>query len=497
MCCFAGIDIGTSSTKMLLMRDDGTVIASAQQGYGILRPKAGYAEQNLEDLWNAVLGVMKALSAQYPDEVRQTTCIGLPGQMHALVMLDRSRHPLRNAVIWADLRSGSAVERILQTVAPSEYAATALNNLSTGFSLSSLIWVRDNEPEIFDRTDKVVMIKDYIRYRMCGELGCEASDASSSGMFDVAGRTWAWSIIDRLGLPRAMFPPCSEAIDVAGAQSPDIAEETGFPQGIPIAFGGGDTLMHEVGTAMIGEDRPWVANIGTSTTFTCAMKQAKHDPDYRTNTFCHCRSDLWILMGATLCGGAGISWLRNNIFRGTTLDELNALASSVAPGSDGLIFLPYLNGARAPDNDPNAKGMLFGMTIGHTREHVMRAVLEGIIFSMKNSFELLKRVTGRTSECVICSGGGARSALLLQMQADMFGCPVRTTVSAEQACIGASITAAVSSGHYVSLEEGCRAAVHFSDVVIHPIRENVDRYAELFEIYRRLYSSNKQLMEMY
>lgn len=497
MRCFVGIDIGTSSTKAVLMLEDGTIIGSAQQSYEILRPEPGFAEQDIEELWNAVRIVLRQLSKDFPEAVKSTACIGLSGQMHALVMVDREGKPLRNAIIWADLRAGKESDSILETVTPSIYKSTALNNLSAGFSLSSLIWVRDHEPEIFDRTNKVMMIKDYIRFRMCGEIACESSDASSSGMFDVSKRDWAWNIIDAMGLPRDLFPKCHEAIEPAGILCDNVADDTGFPRGVPMAYGGGDTLMHEVGTYMIDEDRPWVANIGTSTTFTCAMKKPYYDTDFRTNTFCHCKDDLWILMSATLCGGAGISWLRNRIFNGTSIDELNALSSTVSPGSDGLIFLPYLNGARAPDNDPRARGMYFGITMDHSREHMMRATLEGIIFSMKNSYDLLRSVTGKRSETIICSGGGARSKLLLQMQADMFEAPVITTAGAEQACVGAAITAAVSSGFYSSLDEGCRAAVHFNSEVISPIPANVERYNEIFEIYKQLYAHNKDLMWMY
>lgn len=495
--CFIGVDVGTSSTKSLILQEDGTIIGSAQIKYDVLRPHTGHAEQNIDVLWGAARDTLKELCRMYPETVKNVQCIGYSGQMHGLVMLDAQNLPLRNAIIWEDQRSVCEIGDILAKVPYPEFCGTTLNTLSTGFLVSSLIWVRKNEPEIFNQMKKLVMIKDYVRYRMCGELASEPTDAASSGIFDVAGRTWAWDIIDRLGLPRDVFPECHEPYELAGTLLDSVAEEIGLPKGTPLVYGGGDTLMHMVGTGTIDESRPWGSNIGTSCQVTCAMNRPNFDAMFRTNTFCHAREDLWMLMACNLCGGAAMKWLANMVFQGLSFTDLNRLAENVQPGSDGLIFLPYLSGSRLPENNAKARAMFMGLTLTHSREHMIRATMEGVVYSQKLAYNVLANVTKREPECVIASGGGARGEIFLQMQADMYNKPIRTTVEAEQSCIGAAITAAVGMGYFGSYAEACDAIVRFNDRIVEPVRTNVDRYNDYFEIYKELYPRNKELFDKY
>lgn len=497
MDCFIGVDVGTSSTKSLILQADGRIIGSAQVKYNVLRPYTGFAEQDIEVLWDAAKDTLKELCRKYPEAVRNVKCIGYSGQMHGLVMLDAENRPLRNAIIWEDQRSVREIDDILSVVPYQEFCGTTLNTLSTGFLVSSLVWVRKNEAESFNRMRKLIMIKDYVRYRMCGEIACETTDAASSAIFDVAERTWAWDIIDQLGLPRDVFPPCHEPYELAGTLLDSVAEEIGLPKGVPLVYGGGDTLMHLVGTGTIDELRPWVANIGTSCQVTCGMNRPNYDPQFRTNTFCHAKKDLWMLMACNLCGGAAMKWLTDMVFQGLSFTDLNQLAEQVRPGSDGLIFLPYLSGSRLPENNARARAMFMGMTLTHSRNHMIRATMEGVVYSQKLAYNVLSAVTKREPECVIASGGGARGELFLQMQADMYNKPIRTTVEAEQSCIGAAITAAVGVGYFKSYAEGCDAIVRFNDRIIEPVRENVDRYNDYFEIYRELYPRNKDLFDKY
>lgn len=287
MACYIGIDIGTSSTKSLILRSDGKILGTAQAKYDVLRPVLGYSEQNVDDLWRAVKCTLGELAVKFPDAVSQVECIGFSGQMHALVMLDEHNEPLRNAMIWEDQRSLQEVKEILSTVTEEAYCRTTLNKLSTGFLLSSLIWVRNNEPDTFRQIKTLTMIKDYIRYKLSGSIACDTTDAASSGVFDVANRTWAWNIIHALGLPPSIFPQCHEPYEIAGTLLDSVAEEIGLPKGIPMVYGGGDTLMHLVGTGVVSESCPWVSNIGTSCQVTCGTNHPIFDDQYRTNTFCH------------------------------------------------------------------------------------------------------------------------------------------------------------------------------------------------------------------
>ena len=497
MDCFLGIDVGTSSVKSLIMRADGHIAGVAQQKYDVLRPHTGYAEQDIEVLWQAVCTTLRQLCAEYPQAMDQVKCVGYSGQMHGLVVVDRENRPIRNVIIWEDQRSIPQLAEIHRHVPPDTFNHTTLNSLSAGYLISSLVWLRDQEPENFERISSLMLPKDYVRFRMCGEIASDMSDASSAVIFDTAKRMWAWNIIDALSLPREIFPACYESYEIAGSITQEAAALTGLKAGIPVVYGGGDTLMHEVGTCMIDETRPWVANIGTSCQVTCAMNQPLYDEAFRTNTFCHVKEDLWMLMSVNLCGGAAMNWIREDIFTGASVEDITQMAARVPVGSDGLIFLPYLNGGRSPDNDPRARGMFMGLTLSHTRDHMARATMEGVVYSLKNAYETLRGIVHKTPDRIIASGGGARGALFLQMEADAFNKPIYTTVESEQSCLGAAITAAVGIGYFDSFDEACDHIVRFKDTVIEPIAENVRIYDEYFEIYRRLYACNKDLFAMY
>lgn len=497
MDCFLGIDVGTSSVKSIIMRADGSIVGVEQRKYDVLRPQVGFAEQDIDVLWQATCSTLQALSKKYPEAIRDLKCIGYSGQMHGLVMLDKDNRPLRKTIIWQDQRSIREIDEIYQKVPPQEFNAVTLNTLSTGYLISSLIWVRNNEPENFERLHKLILPKDYIRYKMCGEIGSDMSDASSSVIFDTAKRDWAWDIIDKLGIPRSVFPECHESYECAGRITPAVANQTGLLPGTPVVYGGGDTLMHEVGTRLIDEERPWVANIGTSCQVTCAMRHPLYDKAYRTNTFCHVKENLWMLMSCNLCGGSAMKWLSEKVFRNLSFNEQNQIAEKVPAGSDGLIFLPYLSGSRSPYNDPRAKGMFMGLTLSHTDGHLVRSVMEGVVYSLKDCMEVLKSIVHKEPDRIIASGGGARSNLILQMEADIFNKPIYTTVEAEQSCVGAAITAAVGIGYFSSFSEACDQMVRFNDRVIEPIPENVEIYADYFTIYKELYRSNQELFALY
>ncbi|MDD3339169.1 MAG: xylulokinase [Lachnospiraceae bacterium] len=488
---YLGIDVGTSSTKTLLMSEDGQVIGVRQKGYDIIKKQLQYAEQDMEELWDAVKQTIAELKKDYPKEVSRVRGISYSGQMHGLVMVDKNGKLIRDAIIWADQRSKAQIDRIYETVGKEAYRNTILNSLSTGFLISSLMWVKEMEPEHYEQIRYVMFPKDYIRYRMCGEFGTDMSDASSGAVFDTKRRTWAWDLIEKLGLNREIFPDRHESREVAGVTTEACARETGLQPGVTIAYGGGDTLMQAVGNGIVREGI-LAANIGTACQLSGVLGQPLYDPAFRTNTFCHVDASMWILMGANLSGGVALKWLMNQVLEMKSYDAMTSLASKVPAGSEGLLFLPYLSGERTPYNDPNAKAIYFGMTLKHTRAHFIRSAMEGIVFGMRNSAEIFHDL-GVCYEKIIASGGGARGRLFLEMQADILDSEIYTNQSNEQACMGAAITAAVACGAYKDYQEACGVIVHLNDTVVLPNKENQKKYREQYEVYKELYPHNKDL----
>ena len=318
---YLGVDVGTSSVKSLLMDSEGKTVGTSQIGYDIIKEKLQYAEQDMEKLWEATKETITDLVKRYPEESAKIHGISYSGQMHGLVMIGADGKLIRNAIIWADQRSEKEIQKIYDITGKDTYRGTVLNSLSTGFLISSLMWVKEHEPENFEKIRYVVFPKDYIRFKMCGEIGTDMSDASSGAIFDTKKRDWAWGLIEKLQMPKQIFPECHEAYEAAGTVNKECAEQTGLKEGIKIAYGGGDTLMQGVGNGII---RPGVlaANIGTSCQISGGFNEPLYDEKFRTNTFCHVKEDLWMLMGAHLSGGVALKWLMNNILEMGSYDEM-------------------------------------------------------------------------------------------------------------------------------------------------------------------------------
>lgn len=489
--CYVGIDLGTSSVRAVAVDGNGKTLAAGQCEYDIIKPELNRAEQNMETLWEATAEAIRIMLAK-DDALRDSIRgIGYSGQMHGLVMVDKNVKPIGNAIIWADQRSSEQIEHIYEKVPQEEFGSVFCNRLSTGFLLASLMWVKEKEPQTYEKIDKVMCPKDYIRYRMCGELGTDASDASSTGMWDMKNRTWAYGILEKLGVPFSWLPKSCEAYERAGEVTEECAEATGLKKGTPIAYGGGDSLMMELGNGMI-RDGLMASTIGTACHLTCALESPVYDPLLRTNTWCHAGERLWSIMGAHLSGGVALKWLKNNILEMGTFDEMNEYAQSVPVGSEGLLFLPYLNGERTPHNDPEAKAVYLGMTLKHTKAHMIRSTMEGIVYSMKESYAILEGL-GIKADRVIASGGGAKSPIFRQIQADMYNCPIYTNREKEQASLGAAITAAVGCGAFKNYEEACGNMVRFAEEVTLPNPENVKIYNEEFMRFKEIYKANKSI----
>lgn len=492
MAIILGIDIGTSSVKAMLWNTETALTVTAASEYDVSIPKEGYAEQDPEIWWNGLRECLKRLSGDYPDEFRRIEGIGYSGQMHGVVGLDGDGKPLRPAIIWLDQRSRPQIEEIYRRALPDRFGTLTCNRLFPGFAFPSLMWIRENEPKTYDRIAAVQSPKDYIRYRMTGCLGTDVSDASATGIFDTAKRTWSVELIREMRLKLSIFPTCHESSEVAGCVSELCSRETGLPAGIPVVYGSGDQPAQSIGNGVCGEGQI-ICNIGTGGQIAAYSKRPVYDTKLRTHTFCHAIPGAYTIFGATLTSGMSQKWLKNNILKASGYPELTEMAAEIPPGSGGLIFLPYLSGERTPYMNPSAKGVFFGLTLDMDRRHLSRAVMEGVIYSLKDCLTICQDM-GIDADTVIASGGGARSPLWLQMQADIFGKKIKVCRVHEQACLGAAIEAAVGLKIFPDFSTAAGKIVDFDDKVYEPERRNQEAYRKGYEAYRKLYADLQNMM---
>jgi len=486
-----GIDIGTSGTKGVLMDREGKTYARAGREYSIDMPQPGWAEQDPKMWWEATIQVIREVVKESEINPRQIRGIGLSGQMHGTVFLDKNLLPFRPAIIWADQRSSSQCEFIYQKIGKERLAELTGSPIATGFMCSTLLWMKENQSEEFNQIYKVILAKDYIRYRLTGNLGTEVTDASSTLLLDIKRRCWSEELLDILGLPLKIFPEeVHESQEVAGYLLADIARDIGLLEGIPVVYGGGDQSMQAVGNGVI---KPGIlsSTIGTGGQLFITVDKFTYDPKLRIHTFCHAVHNSYHLLGAILSAGLSLKWLRESILRAPDSYRIfDEEVEKIRPGSEGIIFLPYLLGERSPYMNPRAKGVFFGLSLKHHRAHLIRAVMEGAVFALRDCLEVFKEL-GIKIEQVIASGGGAKSGVWKQMQADIFNKEISMTQSIEQAAMGAATLAGVGVGIYKNLEDGCKKVVKFKKEKIEPIPENVDIYNKQFEIYKSLYQDLK------
>ncbi|MBQ7733183.1 MAG: xylulokinase [Synergistaceae bacterium] len=482
---FIGVDLGTSSVKSLLMSETGDVIGIAQREYDIIKPESSWAEQDIDALWLRTCETLQELTGKYGQSV---SGIGYSGQMHGLVMLDRDNHPIRPAIIWADQRSGDEIGFISRVIP--DYRNITFNSLSTGFLAASLIWVREHEPANYEKIAHVMLPKDYIRFKMSGELGTDLSDASGTGIFDMTKLNWSFDMISKLGLDAKIFVGVHDSCEIAGKVDKECSDLTGLPEGVNLVYGGGDTLVQTIGNGLTTDGL--ISNIGTASQLLCPVNQPLHDREFRTNTFCHVVKDQWLLMGANLNGGVALKWLKN-ILEAPDYDYMTDLALKSEPGAKNLLFLPYLNGERTPYNDPKARGIFLGLSLAHSRKELIRAVMEGVIFSQRETLEIFSQ-TGLKFSRVIASGGGAKSEAFRSIIASTLKCEVLTNSISEQGCIGAAILAAVGTGTFSSINEACRTIIKFNEGVTYPDAKLMSLYDELFARFHMIYPATKGLV---
>jgi xylulokinase len=490
-----GVDIGTSGTKTVLFDEMGTTIASHTCEYPMHQPRIGWAEQDPEDWWRAVCESFSSVVAK--SGISDIKGIGLSGQMHGLVMLDKEDRPLRNSIIWCDQRSQKECEEITDMVGYEKLIDITANPALTGFTTSKIKWVQNNEPHIFERAAKIMLPKDYIRYMLTGEFATEVSDASGMQLMNIKERSWSDEMLDALGIDKSRLGSMHESYEITGRVSEKAARLTGLKAGIPVVGGAGDQAAGAVGNGIV-KSGVVSSTIGTSGVVFASMDKIKIDSSGRVHTFCHAVPNTWHVMGVTQGAGLSLKWFRDNFCReeisvaeSMGVDPyvlMDKIAETVEPGCEGLIYLPYLMGERTPHLDPNAKGVFFGLSAKHTKAHMLRSVMEGVAFSLMDCMEIIEEMVGSASE-VRALGGGGKSKLWRQMQADMFGKNIVTTNSSEGGALGVAILAGVGTGVYQNVEQACESVIKTNEAQ----KPGLARYDESHRKYQAIYKALKPL----
>ncbi|HVF11310.1 MAG TPA: xylulokinase [Abditibacteriaceae bacterium] len=497
MAYLIGIDIGTSGTKVLAIDETGKVAASASAEYPLLTPRPLWAEQHAEDWWTATCDCLRRVLATVPPT--DIAGIGLSGQMHGLVMLDEKHGVLRPAILWCDQRTQAQCDWITETVGMETLVAETANPVLTGFTAPKIIWARDNEPHLYKQARMFLLPKDYIRWKLTGEFATEVSDASGTSLLNVPERRWSDVVLAKLEIPSEHLPRVYESYEVSGQISEVGATATGLRQGTPVVGGGGDQAAGAVGNGIVQSGIISVTTGTSGVVFAFADKPTV-DPALRVHTFCHAVPNKWHVMGVMLSAGGSLRWYRDTLCPAEKhvadlmdIDPYDLIAreASTAPaGSEGLVFLPYLTGERTPYPDPHARGAFVGLTVRHTKAHLARAVLEGVAFGLRDSLEILKSMNVSIGN-VRASGGGARSELWRQIQADVFCFPLSTINADEGPALGVALLAGVGAGLYNSVEEACSTVIKSisrTEVAV----ANAEIYEKYYGVYRSLYPALRE-----
>jgi xylulokinase len=490
-----GIDIGTSGTKTLAIDERGTILAAASAEYPCDHLRPGWSEQDPELWWNATIRTVQEVLAAGKFAAADVAGIGLSGQMHGSVFLDGAGEVVRPALLWNDQRTAAECQEIEERAGGREALMRMVANPAlTGFTAPKVLWVRRHEPAHWDRVKQVLLPKDYVRYRLTGTYATEVSDASGTLFLDVANRRWSRELLSKLELDPVLLPHCYESPEVSGRVSEIGARATGLVVGTAVVGGGGDQPAGAVGNGIVREGVV-SATMGTSGVVFAHADQPGFDPQGRLQRGCHAVPGAWHVMGVVLSAGGSFQWFRNELGKAEValakqqgVDPyflLSAEAALAGPGAEGLFFLPYLTGERTPHFDSDAKGGWIGLTVRHGRPHMIRAVLEGATFAMRDSLELIREM-GVAIDQIRLSGGGARNALWRQIQADIYGCDAFTLNSTEGPAFGVALLAQVGTGAYSSVPEACDATIRTMESTT--VDQKVKAfYDEAYAIYGQLY----------
>jgi xylulokinase len=492
-----GIDVSTTATKALVIDERGAVIATASDEYEFVTPRPLWAEQAPADWWRACVYSLRAVLEKV--DAREIVGIGLTGQMHGLVLLDAQGAVLRPCIMWNDQRTAAQCAAITARVGGAKQLLQLIGNpVLPGFTAPKIAWVRENEPEVYARVAHILLPKDYVRFKLTGAFATEVSDASGMALLDVSRREWSRTMLEALAIPRSWLPDVFESPVVSARISAEAARTTGLLEGTPVVGGGGDQAAQAVGTGIVREGLV-SATLGTSGVVFASSDTYRLEPDGLLHAFCHAVPGKWHLMGVMLSAAGSFRWFRDALGQAEAetarregkdvYDVLTQEAARAPAGCEGLIFMPYLTGERTPHPDPHARGVFFGLTLRHAKPHLVRSVLEGVAYGLRDSLELMRALDLNIRQ-VRASGGGARSELWRQILADVFDAEIALVNITEGAAYGAALLAGVGAGVYPSVEAACERTIQITDAVAPGEQASV--YDDYYRVYRDLYPALKE-----
>jgi xylulokinase len=483
-----GLDVSTTATKAILIAIDGSVVGVASSEYDFETPHPLWAEQDPGLWWAAAQEAIPRVLRETGTPPEAIAAVGAAGQMHGLVLLDEDDQVIRPAILWNDQRTAAQCDAIRAIVGRERFIAITGNEPLTGFTAGKLLWVRDHEPDAWARARHMLLPKDYVRLRLTGEHALDVADGAGTVLFDLAARTWSAEVVEALGIDPGLLPRTVEGPEVVGHITQAAAAATGLRVGTPVVGGAGDQAANAVG---VGAVVPGIGamSVGTSGVVFVPTAGPAIEPEGRLHAFCHAVPGTWHLMGVTLSAAGSLRWLRDAVAPGRSWDELTGLAAEVPPGSDGLVFLPYLSGERTPYPDPLARGAFVGLTVRHGLGHLVRAVLEGVAFSLRDVFELVRATSPEPLRDLRASGGGTNSLLWRQIIADVLGVPISQTRTAEGVASGAAILASVAAGWHRTVEGACEVMVEVSGTT--EPGPDAGAYETAYGVYRDLYPALK------
>ncbi len=484
MAYLLGLDISTTGAKALVIDDKGTVIAAHSTPQPISNPQPLWSEQNPSDWWEGMAASIRAALSEANLTGDDIAAIGITGQMHGLVMLDASGEVLRPAILWNDGRTQKQCDDITEKIGFERLIELTGNRALTGFTAPKILWVRDNEPEIYAKTAHILLPKDYIRYKLTGDYATDLAGAAGTSLLNVAKREWSDEVINALEIPREWLPSTHEGPEITGTISEAGAAATGLKAGTPMVGGGGDQAAGAVG---MGAVEPGIIGltVGTSGVVFAPLPKYAYEPNGALHAFCHAVPGQWHFMGVMLSAAGSLQWYKDTLAPDIDFDDLLAPAADIPPGAEGLYFLPYLTGERTPHPDPLARGAFIGLTTRHTQAHMTRAVLEGVAFGLKDSFTLISEAGLPDEIEVRVSGGGAKSLVWRQILADVIGATLVSVSTTEGGAYGAALLASVGAGIYPDVQTACRETITTSEAT--PPGENSAAYEALYATYRELY----------
>jgi len=497
---YLGIDIGTTGVKSIIIDEKGICSAKNTENYELMTPEPGWAEQNPEDWWKAVKVSVGKLLHESGIKGTEIKGIGLSGQMHGSVFLDENHSVIRPAILWCDQRTFEECDEITSKIGRENLIQHTCNPAKAGFTAPKILWLRNKEPEYYEKVRKILLPKDYVRFRLTGEFAAEVTDASGTLLFDVKKRKWSDYMLSGLEINRDFLPDCYESVEITGKVSENASTETCLRAGTPVVGGAGDNAAGGIGNGVV-EEGIISSILGTSGVLFAFAAKPELDPEGRLHTFCHAVPGKWHMTGVMLSAGGSFRWLRDALCKSEVAeadlqqidpyDVMAEKAGDAEPGSEGLIFLPYLTGERTPYSDPYARGVFFGLNLRHKKAHFIRAVMEGVAYGMRDLLEIM-RENNIAIKKIIASGGGGKSALWRQIQADIFSYPMITINNDEGSAFGVALLAAVGTGAYGTIEEACREAIQMTSETV-PDRENIEMYDRYYTtVYHSLYTALKE-----